>query len=240
MWEFIDKACYINLDHRHDRRDLMTQFFKTAEVPDEKVQRIPAVCTPHNGMIGCAKSHIAALELAKLNKWKAVLITEDDLEWVDFDENYKRLEELVSTQTWDVCMLTGLFMKTAPPKIIAAIYSNAYIVKEHYYDTLIQNMKEGLRLKEETLRKEKYSWLKPTLHPLYKHIYNIDVYWIQLQLRDNWIGVMPQICKQVESYSDINTKVIQPPIGVFQGDDYRMFDVGIVDYYIKNYSYSNQ
>lgn len=240
MWEFIDKVCYINLDHRQDRRDGMINFFKEGGVPDEKVQRISAVRIPHNGMIGCAKSHIATLELAKLNKWKAVLITEDDLEWLDFDHSYKKLEDLISTQQWDVCMLTGLFMKAAPPKVIAAYYSNAYIVKEHYYDTLIQNMKEGLQLKEETLRKEKHSWLKSTLHPLYKHIYNIDVYWIKLQLRDRWIGSMPPICRQIQSYSDINTSIIQPPVGVYQGDDYRKFDLGIVDYFLENYSYSNQ
>lgn len=240
MWEFIDKAVYINLDHRQDRRDSMIQFFKTAGVPDEKIQRIPAVYTPQNGMIGCAKSHIAALELAKSNKWKSILIAEDDLEWVNFDESYKKLEELLSTNVWDVCMLTGFFMKVTPPKINVATYTNCYIVKDHYYDVLIQNMKEGLRLKEETLRKEKHLWLRPTLHPLYKHIYNIDVYWIRLQLRDNWIGMIPQICRQIQSYSDINKQVIQPPTVVFEGNEYSSYDLGIMDYYLKNFSHSNQ
>lgn len=235
MWEFIDKAVYINLDHRQDRRDLMIQFFKTAGVPDEKIQRIPAVYTPYNGMIGCAKSHISALEIAKANKWKAVLIAEDDLEWINFDENYKKLEELVSTYTWDVCMLTGFFMKVTPPKINVATYTNCYIVKEHYYDTLIQNMKDGLRLKEDTLRKEKYSLAKRTLHPLYKHIYNIDVYWIRLQLRDNWIGIIPQMCKQIQSYSDINKEIIQPPAAVFEGNSYLEYDIGILNYFLKEF-----
>jgi hypothetical protein len=240
MWDFIDKAVYINLDHRQDRRDSMLHFFKTAGIPDEKVQRIPAVYTPYNGLIGCAKSHISALETAKQNKWKAVLIAEDDLEWINFDENYKKLEELVSTNTWDVCMLTGMFMKVNPPKIKVAVYTNCYIVQQHYYDTLIENMKEGLRLKEDTLQKEKFLWTRATLHPLYKHIYNIDVYWIHLQMRDNWIGVMPQMCKQILSYSDINKDVIQPPTGLFFEDEYSKYDIGIMDYFLKKISQSNQ
>jgi hypothetical protein len=214
MWEFIDKACYINLDHRTDRKEAMLNFFKTAGIPGEKVQRIPAAYTPHNGMIGCAKSHIAALELAKANNWKSVLITEDDLEWVNFEDNYPKLEELLSSTKWDVCMLTGYYLLTTPPKISSAIYTNAYIVQNHYYDTLIQNMKESLSLKEETLRKEKVPWLKATLHPLYKHIYNVDVYWIKLQLRDNWIAMVPIMCQQIECYSDINNKIMRPPCGV--------------------------
>lgn len=240
MWEFIDKAVYINLDHRQDRRDLMTQFFKTAGIPDEKVQRIPAFYTPVNGMIGCAKSHILALETAKANKWKAVLIAEDDLEWINFDENYKKLEEIVSQNKWDVCMLTGLYMKVTPPRINMAVYTNCYIVQEHYYDTLLQNMKKGLLLKEDTLQKEKLAWTKSRLHPLYKHIYNVDVYWIHLQLKDSWIGSIPQMCKQVQSYSDINKETIQPPIALFVDDEYSKHDNGIMDYYLKNFDNSNQ
>jgi hypothetical protein len=236
MWDFIDKAFYINLDHREDRRNLMVNFFKQGNVPNEKVERISAVSTPYNGMIGCAKSHIAALENAKRNNYKAVLIAEDDLEWVDFDKNYPELETLIQRPNWDVCMLTGFFAKITPPnKINVAFYTNCYIVKNHYYDTLLANMKEGLALKEETLQKEKYSWLKRTLHPLYKHIYNVDTYWIKLQLKDNWIGVIPQICRQTLSYSDINKQVIQPNIVVFQGNEYSHYDIGIMDYFLKQF-----
>lgn len=236
MWDFIDKAFYINLDHRQDRRDLMINFFKQGNVPDEKVERISAVSTPYNGMIGCAKSHISALENAKLHNYKAVLIAEDDLEWVDFDKMYSSLEELIQSNKWDVCMLTGFYAKTTPPnKINVAFYTNCYIVNNHYYDTLLQNMKEGLQLKEETLRKEKIIWLKKSLHPLYKHIYNIDTYWIKLQLKDNWIGVIPQICRQTLSYSDINKQVIQPNVGVFQNNEYSQYDIGIMEYFLKEF-----
>lgn len=234
MWEFIDKACYINLEHRKDRKENMEKFFREGGIPDEKVHRINAVYTPYNGMIGCSKSHISALELAKKNGWKAVLITEDDLKWDNLEKEYPKLEELVTKNNWDVCMLTGFYAKVDPPKIKVGLYTNAYIVNEHYYDKLIANMKEGLTLKEETLYKEKFAWLKTSLPKNYKHIYNVDVYWIKLQLRDNWIACIPQICRQIESYSDINKKVIQPPIPVFQGDDFKFADIGIMDYFLKD------
>ena len=233
MWEFVDKAFYINLDHRKDRRDTMTKFFKEGGFPDEKVERIPAVCTPYNGMIGCAKSHISALETAKRYNYKAVLIAEDDLEWIDFETTYPKLEELVSSTDWDVCMLTGYYLDITIPKVNAGIYTNCYIVRNHYYDKLIQNMKEGLALKEDTLRKEKYNWMKPVLHPLYKHIYNVDVYWIKLQMKDKWIAVVPMICQQVECYSDINKKVIRPPCGISISVENPIYKF-IVDYFKTN------
>lgn len=232
MWEFIDKAVYINLDHRDDRRKGMLEFFKNGGIPDEKIQRIPAFYTPHNGMIGCAKSHISALEIAKANNWKAVLIAEDDLEWVNFEESYSKLEELVSTNTWDVCMLTGYYLKFNTPKVSSAIYTNCYIVKNHYYDALIQNMKEGLSMKEDTLRKEKLSWLKSSLHPLYKHIYNVDVYWIKLQMKDNWLAMIPHICQQIECFSDINNKNIRPPCGISLLTKNYLY-IQIIDYFLK-------
>lgn len=215
MWDFIDKALYINLEHRGDRRTNMEKFFKDGGIPDEKIQRINAFYTPENGLVGCAQSHISALEQAKANNWKAVLITEDDLEWVDFERLYPNLEELVNSMEWDVCMLTGIYSIYNEPIIRLACYTNAYIVKSHYYDTLLENFKEGLKLKKDALMKEKFAWTRISLPPSYKHIYNVDIYWNSLQVKDTWIGLPSHICKQIMSYSDINKEVIQPPPSIY-------------------------
>ena len=211
MWDFIDKAVYINLDHREDRRQIMNRFFEEGKIPEEKVQRFSAV---HDscGMIGCAKSHIGVLKLAKAMGWKSVLVMEDDLEWINFEEKYTELEKLVETETWDVCMLTGKYLVTTPPKINFAMHSNAYIVKEHYYDTLIANMETGLARKQNFLVRTNYTWFrKNNSQAVENHVFNIDVYWTFLQQSDNWIGIMPvPICQQVMTYSDINKKVICP------------------------------
>ena len=115
---------------------------------------------------------------------------------------------MVSGQ-FDVCMLGGDYLETCDPKITAAFYTNAYIVQSHYYNTLLENFEHGLKMK---LNKPKL--VGPCYSQKYKHehyirlvnqdnVYNIDMYWIKLQLHDNWVGIIDPMIEQVESYSDI-------------------------------------
>jgi glycosyl transferase family 25 len=90
MWEFIDKVIYINLDHREDRRKIMDTFFEKGNIPTEKIVRFSAIRAKKG--VGCLRSHAGALSMAKENGWKNVLILEDDLEWLDFENGYKQLE----------------------------------------------------------------------------------------------------------------------------------------------------
>lgn len=215
MWEFIDKAVYINLDHREDRRQIMERFVKEGRIPDEKVMRYSAV-RHSRGIIGCALSHIGVLKLARDNKWKSVLVLEDDLQWINFEKGYNILEETISQQSWDVCLLTGIYLDFNYPKLKYGMHTNAYIVNQHYYDTLIDNMEEGLRKKLSPITKP-HIWNKPHMFfykHVYPHIYNVDIYWIKLQQKDNWIAVDP-ICRQTSVYSDINNKVIEVPFGAY-------------------------
>jgi len=66
------------------------------------------------------------------------------------------------------------------------------MVKQHYYDILIANMKAGLHL----LMKE----------PANHFHYAIDKYWFQLQMRDKWFLITPLSVVQREDYSDIEHK----------------------------------
>ena len=62
-------------------------------------------------------------------------------------------------------------------------------MKNHYYDTLIENMKEGVKkLLNEIENKQQYA---------------LDIYWKQLQVRDNWFMIVPPTVIQYEDYSDI-------------------------------------
>jgi glycosyl transferase family 25 len=212
MWDFIDKAVYINLDHREDRRQIMNHFFQEAGIPSEKVERFSAIRHKH-GVVGCAMGHIEILKKAKREGWKAVLILEDDMKWVP--DSYTRLEKLVTeTPNWDVCMLTGLYMESAPPKVSIAFCTNAYIVRQHYYDTLLNNFETGLKNKL-TIDKPQYIRWRKQFHTQeeqdkmidLRNQYNVDVYWFKLQMRDNWIAMFPPACNQLESYSDIYNAV---------------------------------
>ena len=108
MWEFIDKIIYINLDHRQDRRDIMSKFFEQGKIPLEKVVRFPAIKRP-NAPLGCLESHTAVLRISKKNGWKNILVLEDDLVWSNFDEGYAKnpkyfadayWNELIKIDTW--------------------------------------------------------------------------------------------------------------------------------------------
>ncbi len=205
MWEFIDKVVYINLDHREDRRELMKIFFEKGNIPPEKIVRFSAIRdTP--GIIGAAKSHIQVLKLAKINKWNNILVFEDDLEWVDFEENYNKLESLISTDTWDVCMLGGHYIKTdSKNRIFMAVQSSSYIVKSTYYDPLISNFETGLLKKLRSVAYPPYNFNTQKRIERLKNAfncYNVDVYWIKLQLKDTWIGMIEPMCKQIELHSD--------------------------------------
>lgn len=211
MWEFIDKAVYINLDHREDRRIIMKQFFEESKIPTEKVERFHAIRHPV-GIIGCAMGHISILKKAKTEGWKCVLILEDDMRWIDFDTNYPKLESLVNGQHWDVCMLGGLFLEHELPLIKMAFCTNAYIVQSHYYDILLNNFETGLRRKLDANKPMFFSKTEESMAAYYNRVsrlnqYNVDVYWFKLQERDKWIGIGP-MCDQLPTYSDIYNKVV--------------------------------
>jgi glycosyl transferase family 25 len=211
MWEFVDKVVYINLDHREDRRKLMNKLFEEGGIPHEKVERFSAIRHPV-GIVGCAMSHIDILKRAKQQGWKSVLVFEDDMQWIDFEQNYKKLEVLVK-QPYDVCMLGGLYLETTPPKVHMAVCTNVYIVRSHYYDTLLNNFETGLRKKLDKNPPRFFARSEKTMREYYARVdddngYNVDTYWFKLQLKDNWMAVMPPMCDQAPTYSDIYNTVV--------------------------------
>ncbi len=194
MWEFIDKIVYINLDHREDRREIMKKFFAEGQIPEDKIMRFPAISS-NKGYIGCLKSHTAVLEIAKNNKWKNVLILEDDLQWYNLDTQYKVLEDLVTTKQWDVIQLVGWYVKYDFPRIYETMNSGAYLVNEHYYDRLIANRRQSIK---------RITGFEVLYKPFIQ--FTCDVYWNKLAAIDNWYGLYPCICRQVDIYSD-NSKI---------------------------------
>ena len=187
--DFIEKVVYINLERRKDR---LVQIQKELSIfPPEKVQRFNAI-SHEKGLIGCVKSHIAVLEMAISQNWKNVLIVEDDMQWYNFSEVI--LRSLLS-QPYDVIGLGGTFVRYNKDTYKASFFSTttAYVISNHYYSVLLQNFKEGCQKLIESYEPPKYA---------------LDRYWQQIQARDNWYIIMPPICIQRPSYSDIeNTNV---------------------------------
>jgi hypothetical protein len=100
--------------------------------------------------------------------------------------------------TWDVLLIAGNNM---PPYGLEDDYSvrifqcqttTGYLVKQHYYDKLIDNIKEGLQ--------------KLMREPHNHRLYAIDKYWFNLQREDYWFLITPLTVVQREDYSDIEKR----------------------------------
>jgi len=188
MFDFIEKVVYINLDHRTDRRSQieseLAKFF-----PPEKIIRFSAVLDTSHGGIGCTKSHIAVLNMAIEHGWKNCLVVEDDAIWNKFDVGYPILERLVK-KPFDVVMLGTVYAhyNNETFKLLSGQTGTAYIISQHYYPTLLQNLNESL---DGFVQTKNYG------------MYALDQYWKRIQAIHNWYSVIPSLMIQREGYSDI-------------------------------------
>lgn len=111
--DFFDKILYINLDHRKDRKQQILNEFNKMDINENKIHRIDAIHEKYNGHIGCAKSHIKALNYAKENNYKNVVIFEDDFIFTQnkIDVNNKINKFLKeNSNKWDVVQLTSHYV----------------------------------------------------------------------------------------------------------------------------------
>ena len=195
----IDKIYYINLKQRKDRLNHVRKQLVNVGLIDQ-AERFEAIKIS-SGAVGCTMSHIKCLEKAKENNYNSVMIVEDDICFEDNEQFKKSLDTILKLKfKWDVCLLGG---NTLPPIVkinsscARTFYTQTttgYIVQKHYYNTLINNMKEGV--------------IKLMQEPTNKTHFAVDRYWLQLQKNDYWILLMPQIVSQLPDYSDVEEKEI--------------------------------
>lgn len=192
------KGFYINLDHRTDRKQHMQNQLEQIRMADN-ISRFNAIKNS-NGRIGCSLSHLKCLQMAKDAKWESVMILEDDILFMLPDTFVENADSffLNKQNKWDVLLLAG---NNLPPfktndcvsiQVSHCQTTTGYIVKRHYYDALISNIKEGIT----KLMKE----------PEHHYYYAIDKYWLQLQKQDRWMLLVPIVVVQKPDYSDIEKK----------------------------------
>lgn len=191
----IKHSFYINLESRPDRRLHVEEQLNLIGIQSN---RFNAIKLP-NGALGCSISHLKCLEIAKENNWDHILIVEDDIKFLNpelFKEQINKFLNLHSD--WDVVLIAG---NNVPPheiiddtcvKVAQCQTTTGYIVKSHYYNTLIDNIRNGIT----NLIKE------PRQHVLYA----IDKFWFKLQQKDNWYLITPLTVTQREDYSDIEKR----------------------------------
>jgi GR25 family glycosyltransferase involved in LPS biosynthesis len=197
--ELFKHTLFINLESRPDRLQHVQQEFKKMNIEAERMNAIRMA----EGAIGCTLSHIRCLELAKERKYPHVFIAEDDITFLQPElllENLKKFEENVELQRWDVLIIGG---NNCPPYAKINDYcirafnnqtTTGYIVKSHYYDTLIQNFKESAQM---LMR-----------NPHNKREYALDMYWKRLQQTGIWLMIVPATVTQYQDYSNIEKRVV--------------------------------
>ena len=191
----IKNAFYINLLSRPDRKKHVEEQLEKIGIKAERFNAIKL----KNGAVGFSMSHLKCLEIARTNNWDHVLIVEDDILFLNPALFIHKLNEFLSNhKNFDVLLFAGNNM---PPyitidnscvKVTKCQTTTAYLVKSHYYDTLINNYKEGIK--------------KLMNEPLKHAIYAIDKYWFRLQEKDKWYLIIPLSVTQREDYSDIEKK----------------------------------
>ena len=197
----IKNIFYINLKHRKDRKEHIEQQLKNIGLTN--FERFDAIKL-QNGRVGCSMSHLKCLNLAKERKYEYVLICEDDATFLNpslFINQINKFFKNKRVHNWDVLLLGG---NNIPPykqidetciRVSHCQTTTCYLVNGHYFDTLIENIKQGIN----NLIRE----------PENSRSYAIDMYWLNLQKKHIWLLIVPLSVIQREDYSDIeqrNTK----------------------------------
>lgn len=203
-----DHYLFINLDHRKDRLKQITSELNKMELPKNKITRIKAVHEKYNGHIGCAKSHIKALNLAKKNKYNHVIIFEDDF---IFTENKTNVDNKINNflkifkGNWDVIQLTAHYKKLDNinikdiKKVNSASTSSAYIIQNHFYDKLIDNITQSKNKMEKEMIK--FHSKNNNKKKKFTTNYALDQHWNNLQKKSKWYIFDPTLGKQSGSSS---------------------------------------
>ena len=199
----LDAVIYINLENRADRKDFLIKDLEKLNTNMGKVHKVCGVYIPKNGHKGCIQSHILALNMIKLNKWKRTLILEDDAELVMDPEIVndtlnKTMDTLdINNSNWDVIMLAtankeidnkhkkhdinvesrdgSIKDNLQIQKLKKATTSSAYIVKDTYVDNIINLFNNcNNNMEHGKLSGEGFE------------MWALDQKWAVLQAKDNW------------------------------------------------------
>jgi len=194
----IKHTLYINLSSRVDRKQHVENELSKIGI---QFERFNAIKLP-NAALGCSMSHLKCLQTAKERAWSHVFICEDDIQFLDSELFKNQLDTFLKNHQndWDVLLVAGNNMPPYIPiddtcvQVKQCQTTTGYIVKQHYYDTLIENFKLGIQC----LMRE------PEKHSLYA----VDKYWFFLQQQHRWFLIIPLTVVQRTDYSDIEKKMV--------------------------------
>jgi GR25 family glycosyltransferase involved in LPS biosynthesis len=203
--EHIDCVYYINLDHRIDRRQQFLEQMKAYDIPSTKLHLIPGIYTKGFGALGCAHSHIKALETFLASSFSTCIVFEDDFQFTLEKEYFNQILREIYTQKidFDILLLAGNVLeekKSEHPflrRVVEAQTTAGYILTKSFAKILLKNFQEAAYLLHEYY----------TNHQTKVENFCIDRHWKALQPRYKWYVLFPKVGIQRESYSDIEERV---------------------------------
>lgn len=203
--EHIDCVYYINLDHREDRNALFLEEMRAYQIPESKIHRVSGVYEKGFGALGCAKSHVYALEHFIHSSFETCMIFEDDFQFVMDKIYFHTMVNEVFEQSvpYDIILLAGNIFETKQSpypflkRVLDAQTTSGYMVSKSFAKILVEVFKESIHLLN------KYS----TVYGLKVKSLSIDQHWKHIQPYYNWYVFFPKAGIQRESYSDIEEAV---------------------------------
>ena len=182
----LEHIYYINLEQRPDRNEHILTELQSIKVTNAiRFNAILNKC----GALGCSKSHYELLKMAKEQNLPYIIILEDDITFKNPELFNSVLDKVLTNHpiqesAWDVLLLGGNMPNTNNYEIddlcirtTQCLTTTGYIVKSHYYDTLLTNIKNGIKYLEKFNER--------------LNMFAIDTYWQPLQKKDNWYVLYP-------------------------------------------------
>jgi hypothetical protein len=188
---------YINLNERTEKNINTINELKRFGIKEPN--RFEAI-THEIGIVGCVKSHIKCIELAKERDYPFICIFEDDIVFRNIKQCRTMINKYIEYD-YDVLYLGCRvldnkyeFITDELIRINSAYCNHAYIVKSYYYDKILNNYYESMKLKIEAGKDAHTKGISEE--------YNIDVYYNSLQRVDKWYLFYPHFVSQLDGYSD--------------------------------------
>jgi GR25 family glycosyltransferase involved in LPS biosynthesis len=200
----IGKVYVINLDHRTDRMEGFMESMKEVGL-DSIVERVSAIYDPEFGVLGCTKSCIKVLELIIESDDAHSLLCEDDVRFRDPIKTRQFLSwfDTHNDIKYDIISLSGNNLvpdfrvePTEYPelnrvKCLQAL--SCWIISKQFAKTILEKFTECKQNLEQTRN---------------RRLYSPDQYLKRYQQEWQWFLSNPILAYQVESYSDLENKVV--------------------------------
>jgi glycosyl transferase family 25 len=192
------KMFYINMDDRLDRRNRFEKHMKKYDLDCERFSGIK----DSFGSVGCAKSHLTILKIAKHNGYENVIIMEDDFAFnlspKELDEKLKLIfDNKLEFDAFHLSFRWRLCEDSQEHKYLKKLkfchYCSCYIINNKCYDELIEWWEKTLPLLEATRKTQ---------------LYSCDVSYMPLLKNKKWYCFDKPVGVQLSGYSNIENRYI--------------------------------